>query len=188
MLARFFLIAAAACLIIVPASAEVIDVDFAGVQVTITPTIDVTYSGGVVSLTDAQALELICADLVFTVHANDQVIQMRAGGSKLFKDDQPLSPNWIPVKLDEDVVILVDEPGVYYETHCAEPTLTVMFDAGPHGMITIYHTPWMGYGSGLAGTWSFDVDVHFCWQGTNAELPKGLYSGAVVLWASFPGI
>ena len=189
MLARFFLIAAVACLFIVPvASAEIIDAEFAGVMIDITPTIDVMYDGGIVDMSSAQALDLICANLTFTVHANDQIIQMRAGASKLFKDDNPMSPFMIPVALGEEVVLTVDEALVYYEQHGDLPTLETTFDAGPHGIITIYHTPWMGFGSGLNGTWSFDVDVFICWQGTDAELPTGMYSGAVVLWAQFPVI
>ena len=189
MLARFFLIAAAACFIIAPAaSADVIDGEGAVVFVLITPTIDVMYNGGEVQMDTSQANDQICALLTFTVHANDQVIQMMGGGSRLFKDDNPMSPYAIPVDSTEEVVLTVDDPGVYFETHSALPSLVLVADAGPYGMIDIFHTPWMGFGSGLNGTWSFDVTLYMCWLGSDAELPVGRYSGFVFLWATFPVI
>ena len=182
MLARFFLIAAALCFMIVPAAlADSTDADWGRVYIEILPTVDVTYEGSDIDMGSAQAQDLICATLTFSVHANGQDICMRGGASKLFKDDIPLSDFFIPVKADEEAVLTA----AYGESHSGFPTNEYVHTCGTYGDITIYRTDFFAFGSGDPGTWSYDVDLYICWQGDDAELFQGDYSGAVVLWAQY---
>ena len=182
MLARFFLITAAVCFILAPAVlADTEDADWGRVYVEILPTVDVTYAGSDINLGDAQAQDEICATLTFSVHANGQDIQMRGGASKLFKDDIPMSEFFIPVKTDKEAKLTA----AYGEWHEGFPINELTHTCGIYGDITVYHTDFFPFGSGDPGTWSYDVDLYICWQGNDAELFQGDYSGAVILWAQY---
>ena len=52
----------------------------------------------------------------------------------------------------------------------------------------IHHTPYIPFGSGQAGWWSYEVDFSICWHTDDAELFQGDYSGAVVLWGMYIAI
>jgi hypothetical protein len=185
MLGRFLLIAAALCVVLTPAAmAEMEDSDFGHVDVTILPTVAVTFMSGDILCDEAQALDQICAELIFSVHANGQDIAMMCGASMLFKDNQPGSQFFIPVDDTEEAVITA----AYGESHGELPILEDTYGLGGYGNVTVYHTDWMGFGSGDPGTWSYDVTVDICWQGDNAEIFQGNYSGGVVLWAMYVGI
>ena len=76
MLARFL---AFALMLVVATSAMAItdspeDSDYGHVEVLILPTVTVTYISGAMDVAEANALEQICATLVFQVHANGQDI------------------------------------------------------------------------------------------------------------------
>ena len=183
MLARFFLSAAVLCFLIAPtALADELDVDWGRVFVEIDPTIDVFYEYGDIGLGHAQAQDEVCATLTFSVHANGQDISLRGGGSKLWKDDNPLSPYSIPV--DSTVLATYTVTDTAYSAYEeAFPNQSMAFAGAPYG--DIYHTGWIGFGSGQAGSWSYEVDFHICWHGYDAELFQGDYSAAVVLWGKY---
>jgi hypothetical protein len=182
MLARFFLITAALCLIMAPAAfADLEDAAAGRVFIEILPTVDVNYYGGDIDMGSAQAQDQICVTLTFSVHANGQDIAIRGGATKLFKDDIPSSQFSIPVDSLTEATIRA----TYGEIHGMLPTLEMSGDVGPYTAVMIYHTDWMNYGSGDPGTWSYDVDLYICWHGNDAELFQGDYSGGVILWAQY---
>ncbi len=182
MLARFFLTAAAVCMIVAPMTfADEEDSDWGRVFVEILPTVDVNYFGGDIDMGSAQAQDLICATLTFSVHANGQDIAVRGGATRLWKDDIPASSFWIPVDATTEAVITA----AYGESHSDFPVLEMPFTVGPYGEVIVYHTNWWDFGSGDPGTWSYDVTFYICWHGEDAELFQGDYSGGVVLWAMY---
>ena len=181
MLARFILIAAVVCLMVAPAVADTTDCEFGRVYLDLLPTIAVYYDGGDIDLGDIQALDQVCATLTFTVHANGQDIALKGGASKLFKDDIPTSSMTIPVDIVTPAVLTAS----YGESHDGLPTFLTTYTAGQYGAVEINHTEWFFFGSGDPGTWSHDVTVYICWQGDDAELFQGDYSGAVILWAMY---
>jgi hypothetical protein len=188
MLSRLFISAALICLVAAPvALADDNDSDWGGVFVEILPTVDVTYSGGFVDLGQANANDLICANLDYVVHANGQQIGMRCGASVLYKDDNPSASNIIPVDETTEATITA-----YYDTWTDAQSLLPIFDIdyplGPYGVVTIHHTDWMEFASGDGGTWSYPVSVDICWRGYDAEIFQGRYSGAIVLWAVYRNI
>ena len=183
MLARTFLFSLL-CLIVAGgafATDDVVDSDWGHVEVNILPTVRVTYLGGDIFLGDANALEQICATLEFEVHANGQDIAMMCGASYLWKDDEPSSEFYIPVDQSTEAVITAS----YGEFHSGLPILMDPFDMGVFGSVDIYHTEYFEFGSGDPGTWSYNVTVYICWQGDDAELFQGDYSGGVVLWSMY---
>jgi hypothetical protein len=185
MLARSFV---AIMMLMIAASAFAVDSaddsDWGHVGVTILPTVRVTYLGGDIHVGEVTALDQICAQLLFEVHANGQEIAMMAGGSVLYKDDNPNSSFQIPVDQLTEVVITA----AYGEYHSLLPDMSMLFPLGMFGEVMVYHTDWMYFGSGDAGTWSYEVYVDICWQGDDAELFQGEYSGGVVLWSMYVAI
>jgi hypothetical protein len=162
-----------------------IDEDFGHVEVRILPTVAVTFLSGQMDVAEAEALDLICATLLFQVHANGQDIKLKAGASYLFKDDNPQSSFFIPVDVTTPVVISVSDPA-YSQTETGLPVLMTDMDLGGNfGVVTIHHCDWLDFGSGDAGTWSYDVTVEICWIGDDAEIFQGMYSAGVVLWAQY---
>jgi hypothetical protein len=157
------------------------DADFAVVSVVIEPTVEVTVETAQVDLGQFKATDLICATMMFRVHANSHVIKMSGGASSLYKDDNPTSPFQIPVDQTVEASINADY-GTWTERQGGFPTLTTLRDTGPYGTLTIYHTSEFEFGSGDPGTWSYPVTVDICWRADDAQLFQGRYSGAVVLW------
>ncbi|MFZ5432686.1 MAG: hypothetical protein ACOZB3_02830 [Calditrichota bacterium] len=186
MLARFFLIIAAMCFLVAPAFAQdqAMDANWGRVFVEVLPTVAVYYSGAEMNLGAIDALDEVCATLMFTVHANGQDIAMRCGASKLFKDDIPTSRYWIPVNPEH----LARISAAYGQFHEGAPVNELVHTVGPYGDVSVYHTDWFNFGSGDGGTWSYDVEVFICWLGDDAELFQGDYSGGVVLWAMYVDI
>ena len=186
MLARFFLIAAAACFMLAPAAlATELDQDGGEVIISITPTVDVTFVSGGTDSSDYQADEEICATVRFLVHANAQQIRMRGGSTHFFKEHIVGSLNHVPVDSTKDA--LIDALG-------APPPMAGLpvFDGyrvvdGTFATAKVYRTMWLDFGSD-DGVFSFDVDFTICWHGEEIEILQGDYYAYVILWSTFPTI
>jgi len=193
MLARFLAATAAFCMILLPSVVSPSPEDDASgyLSTMIDPTVRITFDPpGYTSCmenTNYNAIDPICCDAYFEVHANAQEIHMWCAASFIFKGDNPHSPSYIPLDWNTDAVITagIDDP--YHEVHelPLDEGVSFDYDFGPgFGIAPVYSTPSAYFDSGATDSWSYVVCIELCWLGYNAELPQGEYSAGIVLWAS----
>jgi len=123
----------------------------------------------------------------FRVDANSQEVFFTVNASNLYKQDDPNSPNFIPLDATKGVV-LTSPTGQAGPLNGGSTTLPLASGPSVDGFPTLM-TPTVEYQSSQAGVFSLEMDVTVWWNTTTnptlgAQLPAGQYSGIVELTAA----
>lgn len=165
------------------------------VEVRILPSMSVTTDSLAASVTPSLQTGQIGLNVPFRIDANTQFVIMQAFVTDLFKADQGGAGTSSAHKLTHDANVLVtiapspdpengnamvgaNGPASLAYDNTTEATLA------PDGLTwTFYKTAQGTYESGIRGRFSHDITLRAFWKNLNAELPQGLYSGWVKLFA-----
>ncbi|MHB8763876.1 MAG: hypothetical protein ACYDA8_06005 [Deferrisomatales bacterium] len=194
---RKYLALAVAGALLVPslALADLSSTSTKRVEVRILPSMAVTTDSLAASVTPALQTGQIGINVPFRIDANTQFVMMQAFVTDLYKADQggagTSSPHFLTHTGAVNVTIapspdpeagggMVGANGPASLAYNNETQSTL----APDGLTwTFYKTAQGTYESGIRGRFSHDITLRAFWQNLNAELPQGLYSGWVKLFA-----
>ena len=127
----------------------------------------------------------VCADVIFTIMANKEVLKLWVCASDLYKGNNPASTVTIPLDTDEPALITVPlggevggapgQPGDLLWTGTPDTCDT------DFGTFPTQCTEQGNFDSGQPNIWDQDVTVTVCWNQDVPVLPMGEYGGCVVL-------